>query len=218
MVELHSIRGGDEDSCAQLAADLKGVDADAAPDPGHKNHMARLDIGARHRSTKGSEASEIQSRRLLEREALGLRVHVPCRYNDLLGQRAVARPAEDVNVAGRELRSAFPVQARVDDYGQPGRKTWHTGPDPIDDTRPVGSQGKGQGEMALIVEEPGVAPVERRGSQGNDDLAWSWTRVGYAIDSEPRIAPRGDTSHRSHRSLLPMPARIYGGVSGRRVA
>ena len=50
--------------------------------------------------------------------------------------------------------------------------------------------------MALIVEEPGVAPVERRGSQGYDDLAWSWTRVGYSIDSEPRIAPRGDTSHR----------------------
>ena len=188
VVELHSIRGGDRIR-GQLAADLKGVDGDAAPDPGRKNHMARLDIGARHRSTKGSEASQVQSRRLLEREALGLRVHVPCRYNDLLGQRAVARPAEDVNVAGRELRSAFPVQARIDDYGQPGRKAWHTGPDPIDDARPVGSRGEGRGEMTLIVEEPGVAPVERRGSQGYDDLAWSWTRVGYAIDSEPGSRP-----------------------------
>ena len=72
VVELHSIRGGDKDSCAQLAADLKGVRRR------HPRSRSQEPHGPpRHRRTspqhERQEASEIQCRCLLERESLGLR-------------------------------------------------------------------------------------------------------------------------------------------------
>ena len=69
--------------------------------------------------------------------------------------------------------------------------------------------------MALIVEEPGVAPVERRGSQGYDDLAGPGLGSATLSIRAPGSRPE-ETRRTAHRSLLPMPARIYGGATGAR--
>ncbi len=161
--------------CTRLRRQLHGEGGDAAAGAEDEHRLPAAQAAAGEKGAIGRQSGEGQCCRLFPAEPCGLREHVDLGHGDELGERAVARATEDLEVGTLHLLPLTPAERRKD-HDLLARVAPHPGA--------VGAGNQGKRKRIGATRDEQVPPVERSRSQLHDDLARGRDRVCHRLVAE----------------------------------
>ncbi len=174
--------GGDHHLGPQRQRKLEREQRHPAADAMDEHTLAGLKLGARHERAISGDAGQRQGGGLFKGEMWRLGVDVLGRHGDGLGQRAVARPAQDGPIWAVSVLARPPVERRIDDDFTARRPGARLSADFGYDTGAVGPER--ERPVGVPAKHVQVAMVDGGCFKGNQHFSWARDGRGDIAQAE----------------------------------